>query len=838
MTNYELLGHFYLGKLIDPKTLEKTDNYLLYDSRDLTTHAICLGMTGSGKTGLGITLLEEAAIDNIPALVIDPKGDMANLLLNFPELKGEDFLPWIQASEAERAGLSLSDYAEKKADEWRTGLAAWDQGPDRIRLLKDRSDFQVYTPGSSAGKSLSIAKMLDCPNEKILSDQESLQDYLLSTIDALLSFIGVKIESMQSREHTLLSRIILDYWEQGKDLNLAQLIQGIADPRIESIGVFPLESFFPKDDRMKLALRFNNLLAAPQFSAWLEGDPIDINNMLYGLDGHAKISIVNLSQLNDQERMFFVSLLLNQVLAWMRAQQGTSSLRAILYMDEIFGYFPPVANPPSKQPLLTLLKQARAYGLGLILASQNPSDLDYKGLANIGTWFIGRLQTDQDKSRLLDGLQTANQAGGEFSLEISRAELSDLLSRLPARSFLMNNVHESAPLLFATRWCLSYLAGPLSKDQIRLITQAKRVPSVAGREHVTTPPADIHLDQQVEKDQNKKLDFDQGERKTLPDNAVELAKPDLPAGIDQYYIKIGVDEWEEGSVIYRPSIYAYIETNYEDKVSGLFTKESSIWNSFLQDSALAVDWTNPTGLKPEPDQLGRSALAFARYAALPDAARKKNNYNLWSKELVDHIYRNVTYTAYSSKDKKLSSRPGESQGEFLVRLRQYMREQRDEAIAKVRDKYSQKISRLEERVRKAEQRVEKEKGRSQQAKFSSMINIGNTILDTLVGRKGIRTSTLNKAARSIRSAGRSQQRAGDVARAEDSLAVYQADLENLERELEAEIAALTDKYTSEAENCQEIQIKAKKQDILVKIFALVWLPYQQRPGQEDLALFK
>ena len=378
MQDYEILGHFYLGKIVDPQSMIKSDQYLLYDSKDLTTHAICIGMTGSGKTGLGIGILEEAAIDNIPALILDPKGDMGNLLLTFPELKPEDFLPWLQASDAERKGITIEQYAELKAQEWQDGLKAWDQDGNRIRYLKSKSEFSIYTPGSSVGNPLSIIQMLNCPSDKILNNSELLNDYAASNVSSLLSLIGIDADPLQSKEHILLSNILLKAWQKGEDVDLTLLIQYILQPQIEKIGIMPLEKFFPENERLSLATSFNNLLAAPQFSAWLQGVPLDIQNLLYTEDGKARMSVISLNHLNDQEKMFFVSLFLNQVLAWMRTQAGTSSLRAILYMDEIFGFIPPVANPPSKKPMLALLKQARAFGLGIILATQNPVDIDYK----------------------------------------------------------------------------------------------------------------------------------------------------------------------------------------------------------------------------------------------------------------------------------------------------------------------------------------------------------------------------------------------------------------------------------------------------------------------------
>ena len=402
-------------------------------------------MTGSGKTGLCISLLEEAAIDNIPAIVVDPKGDLANLLLTFPELRDEDFLPWINEEDAQRKGMSPADYAAAQAALWKKGLADWGQDGERIRKLKSSADFAVYTPGSTAGIPVSILKSFAFPGKAVVEDGELLGERIGATVTGLLNLMGVEADPIQSREHILLSTILDNAWKQGRDLDLAGFIHAIQEPPVSRIGVLDLESFFPSKDRFALAMKLNNLLAAPGFSAWLEGEPLDIGRMLHTAAGKPRVSIFSIAHLNDSERMFFVTLLLTQLLGWMRSQPGTSSLRALFYMDEIFGYFPPVANPPSKAPLLTLLKQARAFGLGIVLATQNPVDLDYKGLSNTGTWFLGRLQTDRDKERVLDGLEGAA-AGG--SGRFDRRRMEQILAGLGQRVFLMNNVHEDAPVVF------------------------------------------------------------------------------------------------------------------------------------------------------------------------------------------------------------------------------------------------------------------------------------------------------------------------------------------------------------------------------------------------------
>jgi hypothetical protein len=468
---FEKLGLFYLGREVDPAA---TDVPLLYDSSDLVTHGVIAGMTGSGKTGLGIGMIEEAAIDGVPVIAIDPKGDLGNLLLTFPQLAASDFAPWVDADEARRAGQTPDAFAASEAAKWSKGLAEWGQDGARIQRLRDAAEFALYTPGSSSGRPLSIVKSFAHPDPEVMNDVDLLQDRVTTAATSVLTLAGVDAEPLRSREHTLIASLFGESWRAGRDRDLATLITQIQTPPITKIGVVDLESFFPSKDRFTLAMQLNQLLAAPGFGAWLEGEALDIDRLLYNEAGKPRVSIVSIAHLDDQERMFFVSLLLNEIVGWMRSRRGTSSLRALIYFDEIFGFLPPVANPPSKAPLLTILKQARAFGVGLIVATQNPVDLDYKALSNAGTWMLGRLQTDRDKARVLDGLEGAATALGSG---LDRAEMDRLLSSLGKRRFVLHNVHARQPVVFETRWTLSYLRGPLGREEIRSLG---RVPEVAG----------------------------------------------------------------------------------------------------------------------------------------------------------------------------------------------------------------------------------------------------------------------------------------------------------------------------------------------------------------------
>ena len=471
MADFEKLGVFYLGRIVDPSTRQRTSEPLLYDARDLVTHAVCVGMTGSGKTGLCIDLIEEAAIDGIPALVIDPKGDLGNLLLTFPDLKPSDFEPWVDPEAARRKGVTVTELAGSEAERWRAGLAEWGQDGERIRRLRAATDLTIYTPGSTAGVPISVLRSFAPPPPVVRADPDLMQERLGTTVTSLLGLIGVDGDPVRSREHILLATLLDRAWRAGQQLDLASLIQQVQAPPVERVGVLDLEAFFPAKDRFALASALNGLIAAPGFSAWIEGEALDVQRLLYTSEGRPRIAIVSIAHLTDAQRMFFVSMLLNETLGWTRSQSGTTSLRALVYMDEILGYVPPTANPPSKLALLLMMKQARAFGVGVVLATQNPVDLDYKALSNAGTWFVGRLQTERDQMRVVEAIESAAAAAGQ---SLNRQDAERTLSALGNRMFLMHNVHEGGPVLFESRWAMSYLRGPLTRDQIRTLTAERR----------------------------------------------------------------------------------------------------------------------------------------------------------------------------------------------------------------------------------------------------------------------------------------------------------------------------------------------------------------------------
>jgi hypothetical protein len=807
MKPYEKLGAFYLGKTFDMASKQLKDDLVLYDSKDLNTHAVIIGMTGSGKTGLGLSLIEEALIDNIPVIAIDPKGDLPNLLLSFPQLQTTDFRPWINEQDALNAGLTPDQFAAKQADLWRKGLASWDQEPERISRLRANTDFAVYTPGSNAGQPVSVLRNFTPPTADIMAEKDLLRDRIQSTVTALLALLGIDADPITSREHILLSNIIESSWAAGKALDLAGMIRAIQSPPFERIGIMDLEAFYPPKDRFQLAMRLNNLLAAPGFEAWLEGEPININRMLYTDQGRPRASIFSISHLSDAERMFFVSVLLNEILAWMRTQQGTTSLRAILYMDEIFGYFPPVKNPPSKAPLLTLLKQARAFGLGVVLSTQNPVDLDYKGLSNTGTWFIGRLQTDRDKSRVLEGLEGAA-AGTGFD----RGRMEEILAGLGQRVFLLNNVHENEPVIFQTRWVLSYLRGPMTREQIKLLTADRKITSApaavaAPAESPALPAAAAASPQSA----------------ATP--AAPISKPPvIPPGITSFYVPAsGAGQGLE----YFPALAGWLDIHYSSTKYKVSVSEKVALAAMFEDGPVAMDWDAAEEISLDPADLETDPLAGPSFADLPAAAKNAKAYTKWNKDLMRWVRQNRPLVIYRSQRFKMSSTPQETRADFIARLAQTAREGRDLKIEKLRRKYSSKFNTLNDRMLRAEQRVMREKEQSQSSKVHTAISFGTAILGAFMGRKAVSVSSAGRFGTAMRSASRIRKESMDVNRAQETLEATRLQLEELDQRLQEDIERIEADFVPDEESIQEVAVKPKSSDMTLDFFGLVWMPYRR-----------
>jgi hypothetical protein len=804
--DFERLGVFYLGRPYDLAAKQAKPGWLLYDSKDLVTHAVCVGMTGSGKTGLCLSLLEEAAIDGIPAIIIDPKGDLGNLMLTFPGLKAEDFLPWVNEEDARKKGLSPADFAKQQADLWKKGLASWGQDGARIRRLKDAADFAIYTPGSNAGLPVSILKSFAAPGQEILDDAELLRERVSTTTTSLLGLLGIEADPIKNREHILLWTLLEGIWKQGKDLDLAALIHAIQTPPMSKIGVMDVELFFPSKDRFALAMKLNNLLAAPGFQAWLEGEALDIQSLLYTPAGKPRMAIFSIAHLNDAERMFFVTLLLSQMVGWMRGQSGTTSLRAILYMDEIFGYFPPVANPPSKLPLLTLLKQARAYGLGVVLATQNPVDLDYKGLANTGTWFIGRLQTERDKARVLEGLEGASAGAGK---KFDRGRMEQILAGLGSRIFLMNNVHEDEPVVFETRWCLSYLRGPLTRNHIKLLMDpVKRQASNVKRQTVG-------------------INASTPSRTTNDESRITASRPVLPPDVPQYFVPLRGSKPDGSELVYAPMLLGASQVRFSDTKSGIDTTQAITVLAPITDEAVAVDWNQAVRADLAVEDLEPAPAVGAQFLPLPPSAGKAKNYADWNKEFAAWLFRTQRIEVLRSPSTKAVSNPGESERDFRVRLLQTGREQRDKAVDSLRQKYAPKIAALQERIRRAEQMKVKQQIEARSSQVQAAIAVGASILGAFLGRKTISATNVGRAATAIRGAGRAIKESQDVSAAEENVAVLQRQLADLEAQFKSESEALAAAVDPLTEKLESLPIKPTKANIAVKLVALAWTPHRR-----------
>ena len=798
MTDFEKLGLFYLGRRHDLVTGKTSNEPVLYDSRDLLTHGVCVGMTGSGKTGLCISIIEEAAIDGIPVIAIDPKGDLGNLLLTFPRLAPQDFRPWIDEDEARRAGASPEEYAAQQARTWSAGLKEWGQNGERIERLRAAADFAIYTPGSRAGLPVSILESFAAPPERMREDAEALAERAAVTATSVLDLAGAT-SAPRSREHTLVAALLSAVWRRGSNLDLASLIQQIQTPPFTKVGVADLESFFPSKERFELAMRVNGLLAAPGFEQWLEGEPLDPAQLLYTAKGKPRVAIFSIAHLTDHERMFFVSLLLNQIVSWMRGQSGTSSLRTLVYMDEIAGYFPPVANPPSKQPLLTLLKQGRAFGVGVLLATQNPVDLDYKGLSNAGTWLLGRLQTERDKARVLDGLE------GVASGSLERTDADRMLSALGKRQFLLHDVHNSEPVVFQTRWALSFLRGPLTREQIRTLMEG-RVPtaSLAPRPRTARPPT------------------------TAPSSA-GTKPPVVPPQIQQYIVPTSGPASEPVGP-HVPVALGAARVSFSDAKLKIDATRDVLYATPIADTAVPVDWANSTKIDVAVGDLRPvSSAEGIDFAPLPAAAAQPRNYDVWSKDFGRWLMQTERLQMLRHPTLKTASRPDESERDFRIRLQLEARAARDQAVEDVRRKYASKQAALTERLRRADAAIGREQEQASQQRTQTAVSFGATVLGALFGRKAISTGTLGRATTAARGVSRSMKEAADVKRATENAEAIREQMRELEQQIEADAAAIGAGFDMNTALDPAV-VAPKRGQVEVRFVALGWMREHAAPS--------
>jgi len=770
---YEKLGLFYLGKDVDKASMEATDALTLLKNKNFTTHAAIIGMTGSGKTGLGVGIIEEAAIDNIPSIIIDPKGDMGNLCLVDSNFSAKAFEPWVE-DEARAKEQDLSAYAKKISTIWKEGIESWGQTTDRVAKLQ-AVPKTIYTPGSSAGVAINVMSSLETPPHEVMEDSDTFTSYLKSTTVSLLSLVGIVADPLESKEYILLAQIITKAWLNGEDMSIESLIGKIINPSFKKIGVLPLDDFYPQAARFKLATKFNSLLASPSFSLWLRGDSLDIQKLLYDENGKAKVAIFSISHLNDNERMFFVTLLLNKYIAWMRRQSGTSALKTLLYMDEIYGFFPPTKNPPSKEPMLLLLKQARAFGVGVVLSTQNPVDLDYKGLSNIGTWFIGRLQTTQDIERVIDGL------GGKVGSSYDKSEIKNLLANLQKRTFFLKSAHLEDIRLFSTRWVMSYLKGPLKRDEISaLMQEQKEVQNI----EVETVDTMIQKKSKLESFQH------------------------IDNSIAQYF---ELDPSQTN--VYAPTLGAIAKVHFYNQRKGVDEERDLILSLIIEKGQKSLNWEEAREEEENFENYPYNAPSKAKFQALPKVVLEDKGLKKAIRELKESLYREQNLELLRCASPKSESKVGESESDFKVRVQDMLNDKKEQEIEKLQTRYGKKEKTLLDRLNRAKARVKKEEADS----TSSMIETGIAVLGALFGR-----TSPTKIGRAFKKGSNILKERGDMSRAEERMATIQADIEALEYELEDTIDAINEKYNVDNCSIETYSMKPRKTDIDVELCAVVW----------------
>ena len=821
MPDVDKPGSFYLGRPFDLAKKQTGAEPLFYDSKDLTTHAVCVGMTGSGKTGLCLAVLEEAALNGIPAIAIDPKGDLGNLLLAFPNLAPSDFRPWIETDEAAREKVSPDDFAAAQAKLWKDGLAKWDQGPDRIRRYCDATERVIYTPGSNIGIPITVLKSFAAPPKELIDDGDAFRDRIASAASGLLALLGIDADPVRSNEHILLSNLLEASWRAGRDLDLSQLIRQIQQPPFTKIGAVDLESFYPAAKRTKLSMALNNLLASPSFAGWLEGQSLNIPQMLYTPAGKPRLAVISIAHLDDAQRMFFVTILLNEILAWIRTQSGTSNLRALLYMDEVFGYFPPLGNPPSKRPMLTLLKQARAFGLGCMLATQNPVDLDYKGLSNAGTWFLGRLQTERDKARVLEGLEGASaEAGSTFN----RRDMEAKLAALGSRVFLMNNVHSNNPVVFQSRWAMSYLRGPLNRDQVKSLMDPLR------KEFAKSMTAPASTDGHAASADARAA---ASPAATTPASSFAGAsnRPILPAAIREQFAAVSGRVPDGYQLQYRPGLFGKGKLHFVQTSGGIDVWQDRVLVQPVRDTPPDDVWDGAANLSESP-AFDAKPDESATFAELPTELARDKSYPIFQRQLSDHLYRTASLDLWACEPLDQSSKPGEKQEEFRARLATQAGAARDAERAKVTNTYAPKLAAADAEVAKQQAKASSEKWQF----FAKLGSVLMVIADMFLRAKGMGARGRPRSASTA--FGQVAKEHGDQAIVQAGLDKALDDKQRLEQARDQALADIDVKYKIDSLPLTQSQVKPRKGDIAVDHVLLLWLPYRVDATGKSEAVFQ
>ncbi|MCE1248387.1 MAG: DUF87 domain-containing protein [Firmicutes bacterium] len=837
-------GSFYLGSKVNPETQKKTESPLLYESAAFTTHGVIVGMTGSGKTGLSMNLLEEALVNRIPVIIIDPKGDMPNLALQFPNLSPDEFSPWINEEDAKRQNQTVKEYAATIARSWATGLEKSGIGRDRIKKLVDNTEFTIYTPGSDSGVPVNILDSFRAPESAVLEDQEALTEAIGSTTQSLLGLLGIEGNPVQSKEFILISNILQDRWKQGEDLTLESIIGYVVDPPVRKLGVFEVDSLFPKKERMELAMLLNNVIASPGFAGWTKGEPLNPEKWLRDAD-KTPCSIFYIAHLSDAERMFFVTLLLGRIISCIRTMPGTTELRALLYFDEVFGYLPPYpANPPSKNPILTILKQARAFGLGMVLATQNPVDLDYKALTNAGTWMIGKLQTDRDKKRILDGLESS--AGG-----FDKGEMDSLISKLGSRNFILHSARLSAPEVFHTRFSQAYLRGPVTKIQVKEIMKGRKAAhSVNASPAVSTPaaanrqpakpqvsPAAAPVQQKESRQQYAATASTMGissagssSGSDHPDfSAVMPTLPEImgnfflgEASLDKDEIRSIFEAFSEKSdkVLYRPALFGRARIRFDEEKKDLVHYEEKVKMIFPLEGDSPPAW-QPENIVIEKSLVFRKPMQGALYGSLPQWITGKKDAAFLHSELVDTFFREESISVMKNDSLKLLGKIGESRDEFEKRCAAEVENVMNTEQAKIQRKYQTRIDTITRKTQKTMSKLEDARAEEKSRKSTEMVNIGESIL-------GFLTSSRRSVGRAVSGAmdkRRMTEKAGSKAKqTELELELLADEAEKLRGEMDDELEIIRQKYADKAMDIEETRVSVEKADINILEFGILWVP--------------
>lgn len=805
------MAELFLGGVVDPATHDRTGDEIRIDTDKFTTHGVIVGMTGSGKTGLGVVLLEEVLTSGLPTLVIDPKGDLTNLCLTFPGLQAADFRPWIDEAQASAAGESPDEFAASQAELWTKGLLGWGFTAQNIQQLRERTDFTIYTPGSQSGVPVNIVGSLEAPADT--SDAEIVGDEIEGYVTGLLALVGIDADPLSSREHILLSNLINHAWSQGRSLDLPALVGMVGNPPIRKLGVFELDQFFPPDDRMGLAMKLNGLLASPSFAAWAEGPSLDIQSMLYDENGRGRCAIVTTAHLSDEERQFVTSLVLGKLVTWMRRQSGTTDLRAMLYMDEVAGYLPPTANPPTKKPIMTLMKQARAFGVGVVLSTQNPVDIDYKALSNAGTWMIGRLSTERDKARLLEGLTSA--AGG-----VDIGAVDDTISGLGKREFVLRVPGKDATSVFTTRWAMSYLRGPMTRDQISSLMADARAEAAATT--ATSPTAAAVADGAATTGSATPA----ADEPALADDE-STVMPEVTDSVPVRYVDVAapwiadVGGSERGNRL-QAAVVARVNLRYDETKADLVHDEE--FECVITPLDDHVDVTKLVAVDYDERDLRTAPVTESPVYVMSDA--KLTNKTFFSgieRDLKDHLYRTMEVEIPANTELKLYGRPGEEADAFEARCLTLANERADEEIAKLRDKYEAKVDKLRDQIEAAEDRVDVLEEQASSKRNSEILSTAGSLLGGLLGGKS-RSSMLGKLGTAAGRRGRTNASKERLDAAENKVARLQDDLVDLEADLADDVTEIDARWMATAKEITTLSVGLEKSDIQVTQLSLAWLP--------------